>query len=153
MVFGYAWLVVQHLALSVLLANLPRPPAEPSRLNSHYYSCILSCAHCYWHNAATYSLEHCALPNPVSIFIQSLDLCPHSGNFKTILINRKNTAATDKNRHLLTRPDNFYGLIPPCANPPRSCTSGPRRDQLSRTTNNHQTHIKNSNLQANHTAD
>src|SRR5690554_794075 len=111
MVFGYAWLAVQHLALSALLANLPRPPVEPSRLNSHYCSCILSCAHCYWHNAATYSLEHYALPNPVSIFIQSLDLCPHSGNFKTIPTDHANTATTDKKRHLLTRPDNLYGYL------------------------------------------
>src|SRR5690554_6155392 len=111
MVFGYAWLVVRHLALSVLLANLPRPPAEPSRLNSHYYSCILSCAHCYWHNAATYSLERYALPNPVHIFIQSLDLCPHSSTFKAIPINHNNAAATDKKRHLLTRPDNSYAYL------------------------------------------
>src|SRR5690554_4717941 len=111
MAFGCAWLVVRHLALSVLLANLPRPPAEPSRLNSHYCSCILSCAHCYWHNAATYSLEHTTLPNPVSIFIQSLDLCPHSVTFKTIPTNDAYTTTTDKNRHLLTRPDNLYAYL------------------------------------------
>src|SRR5690554_2841025 len=111
MVFDYAWLAAQHLALSALLANLPRPPAGLDRLNSHYYSCILSCAHCYWHNAATYSLEHCALPNPVSIFIQSLDLCPHSDTFNAIPTNHNYTAITDKKCHFLTRPDNLYDYL------------------------------------------